>query len=87
MYVPDNYRLIHKLFIGTDGDIWVYLQSLERTGFLRFPSRGCAEAFYALEADFDPGDEDVVIRERDGKLWFLAPGRDKVVIYTAVIPE
>jgi len=87
LFVPDTYRLIHQLFVGTDGDIWVYLQSLERTGLLRFTSRGRAKAAFSLEADFDPGDEDVVIRESGGKLWFLVPGRSGVTFYTATIPD
>jgi hypothetical protein len=87
LYVPDTYRMIHQLFVGTDGDIWIYLQSLERTGLMRFSSRGRAKACYSLEADFDPGDEDVVIRECGGRLWFLVPGRKGVTFYTATIPD
>ena len=86
MYVPDTWRLIHRLFIGSAGDIWVYLQSLERTGILRYSSRGREKAFYSLEAEFDPGDEDVSIREYEGRLWFLVPGRDTVNLYTVTIP-
>ncbi|MFC1627555.1 hypothetical protein ACFL3H_00405 [Gemmatimonadota bacterium] len=86
MYVPDSWRLIHQLFAGSDGDIWVYLQSLERTGFLHCSSRGRERAFYTFSGDLDPGDEDVMIREYEGRLWFLVPGRDEVTVYTAAIP-
>ncbi|MFC1530243.1 hypothetical protein ACFL6R_05965 [Gemmatimonadota bacterium] len=85
MYVPDTWRVIHQLFIGSDGDIWIYLQSLERTGFGRFSPRGREKAFFTFEGDFDPGNEDVMIRESEGSLWFLVPGRDEVTLYTAEI--
>ncbi len=86
MYVPESWRVIHQLFIGSDGDIWIFLQSLERTGFSRFSPRGREKAFYTFEGDFDPGNEDVVIRESEGSLLFLVPGRDEVTLYTALIP-
>jgi len=86
MYVPDTWRVIHQLFVGPDGNIWLYLQSQEQTGFLRCSSRGRERAFYSFSGDLDPGDEDVMIREYGGRLWFLVPGRDEVTIYTAVIP-
>jgi SAM-dependent methyltransferase len=87
MYVPEHYRLIHKLFVGMDGDIWIYVQSVERTGLLRYTAQGREKAFYALEAGFDVGDEDVVIREYRGDIWFMVPARGEVAVYRAVIGE
>ncbi|MFC1499552.1 hypothetical protein ACFL6T_00865 [Candidatus Zixiibacteriota bacterium] len=85
MNVPEAWRVIHQLFVDQGGDIWIYLQSLERTGFVRFSPRGREKGFYTFEGEFDPGNEDVMIRESEGSLWFLVPGRDEVILYTAEI--
>lgn len=87
VHVPEQYRLIHHLTVGTDGDIWIYVQSLEKTGFLRFNREGEERAFYSVRASFDPGAEDVMVGQYGDNLYFMVPGPDRVAIYAADIRD
>ena len=80
VYVPDRYPLLRHLAVGPDGDLWVYVQSLEKTGFLRFSKDGKAKGFVAVEADFDVGG--AVVRVFDGWMYFIV-GKE---LYAARLP-
>ena len=88
LYVPADYQLIHHLLAGPDGDIWVYLKSRERTGFLRYSGRGRFRGFYVIEAPFDMINPDLVVRIFNGRMYFFISERRKpLAIYAAELPE
>jgi hypothetical protein len=87
MYVPDFYQLIFHLFVSQEGDIWIYLKSLEKTGFLRYSAQGNLKGFYTVEADFDITDGDHIIRIHNNRMYFLVKGRKSMKIYAAVLPD
>jgi len=84
MNVPENYQLIQHLLVDENGDIWLYVVSLERTGFLRLSDEGQEMGFYAVEADFDLLSARVTAA--GGQLYFLAAGPDGTTVYVAARP-
>ena len=87
MYVPDYYQIIFHLLVNEDGDIWIYLKSLEKTGFLRYSAQGNLKGFYMVEADFDITDADHILRIHNNRMYFLVKGRKSLKIYTAELPD
>lgn len=86
--VPDKYQLVHHLVSGPDGDIWIYLKSVERTGFLRYSSRGRFLGFYVLDLPYDMAGPDLVVRIFADRLYFFAAERRKpLAIFAAEIPD
>ena len=83
-YVPDYYQMIHHLAVGPDGDLWIYLASRERTGFLRFSEQGKLKGFHPVEAEFDM--MEAVVKIFDNRIYFLAPQRGAFQLYTAELP-
>lgn len=80
-YVPNRYQLLQHVFVGDDGDVWVYVISAERTGLVRFSSKGKEKYFYKVEAEFDiPGS---LIQVFKGKIYFMVPGRRAFKIYVS----
>jgi hypothetical protein len=84
MNVPENYQLIHHLLADETGDLWIYVMSRERTGFLLLSDRGRELGFYTLDADFDPIAARVTAA--GGRLYFLVVERDETKIYVADRP-
>jgi hypothetical protein len=84
MNVPDNYQLIQHLVIDESGDLWVYVLSRERTGFLRLSASGREKGFYTLEAPFDP--LAARLEAAGGRLYFMIPGPDATAIYSVELP-
>ncbi len=85
--VPKNYQLVHHLLAGPDGDLWVYLKSLERTGFLRYSARGRFRGWYILDPPFDMTGPDLVVRIFADRIYFFVAERRKpLAIYVAEIP-
>lgn len=86
LYVPDLYQLIFHLLVGPEGDIWIYVKSMEKTGFLRYSAQGSLKGFYTLDADFDITEADQIVRIHDNRMYFLVKGRKSLKIYTADLP-
>ncbi len=84
-YVPDHYQMIHHLVIGPGRDLWVYLVSRERTGFLRFSELGKLKAFHPVEAEFDM--MQAVVQIFANRMYFLAPQRGAFKLFAADLPD
>jgi len=80
VYVPDRYPLLRHLAVGPDGDIWVFVQSRERTGFMRFTKDGLPKGFATVQADFDVARS--VVRVLGGRMFFIS-GK---TLYAADLP-
>lgn len=85
VYIPDHYQMIHHVLAGPDGEIWVYLASEEKTGFLRYSKHGSFKAFHPVEAEFDM--MEAVVKIFAGRLYFLVPKRKAFQLYTADLPD
>jgi hypothetical protein len=86
LYVPEIYQLIFHLLVGPEGDIWIYLKSLEKTGFLRYSAQGSLKGFYTIDADFDVTEADQIVRIYKNRMYFLVKGRKSLKIYAADLP-
>ena len=86
LYVPDNYQIMFHLLVNTDGDIWIYIKSQEKTGFLRYSPEGNPRGFYTVEADFDITEGDHIIRIFNNRMYFLDKGQKSMKIYAADLP-
>jgi len=80
MNVPQHYQIVHHVAVDESGDIWVYVLSNERTGFLRLSPLGEETGFFGLEAPFDPLAARVTAA--NGRLYFLVAGRDETAVYS-----
>jgi len=80
-YVPDRYQIVHHLFCGPDGDVWVYVKSAERTGFLRYSKKGKFKGIYSVKADFDM--MKVIVRIFNDHMYFVVNEREGVKVYSA----
>jgi hypothetical protein len=78
-YVPDSYQIIHHLLCGPDGDVWVYVKSRERTGFLRYSKLGKLEGVYEVDADFDM--MKAIVRIFNDIMYFVFNEREGVKVY------
>jgi hypothetical protein len=87
LYVPDVYQLIFHLLVGPEGDIWIYLKSMEKTGFLRYSAQGSLKGFYTVDADFDVTEADHIVRIHKNRMYFLVKGRKSLKIYAADLPD
>ena len=79
MNVPEKYQLIQHLLVDETGDIWLYVLSLDRKGFLHLSDSGEELGFHAVDADFDLLTARVTAER--GRLYFLAGGEDGSRIY------
>ncbi len=86
LYVPDFYQLIFHLLVGPEGDIWIYLKSMEKTGFLRYSAQGSLKGFYTVDAEFDVTEADLIVRIHKNRMYFLVKGRKSLKIYAADLP-
>ncbi|MGD8277533.1 MAG: hypothetical protein PVH00_05880 [Gemmatimonadota bacterium] len=84
MNVPDHYQIVHHLLVDESGDIWLYVMSNERTGFLRLTPLGREIGFFDLVAPFDP--LEARITAANGRLYFLVPGRAETAVYFVDVP-
>ena len=84
MNVPENYQLIQHLLVDETGEVWVYVMSLDRTGFLRLSDQGQEIGFHAVEAEFDLLTARVTAA--GGRLYFLVRGQDETRIFVADRP-
>lgn len=84
-YVPNRYQIIHHLLCGPAGDVWVYVKSKERTGFLHYSKKGKSQGVYAVKADFDP--TEAIVRIFNGCMYFVVNERDRVKVYSAELPD
>jgi hypothetical protein len=84
MNVPQHYQTIHHLFVDGSGNIWLYLMSHERTGFLRLSPRGRESGFFTVEAKIDL--LSARIAEANGRLYFLVSGREETAIFSVGLP-
>lgn len=84
-YVPDRYQIIHHLLCDPKGDVWVYVKSRERTGFLRYSNGGKRKGIYSVKAEFDP--IKAIVRIFNGCMYFVVSERDGVKVYSAELPD
>lgn len=84
MNVPRHYQVAHHLVVDATGNLWVYVMSEERTGFLRLSAAGAETGFWPMEAYFDPLSARVAAA--NGGLYFLAPGREETAVYFVGFP-
>jgi hypothetical protein len=80
-YVPEKYQIIHHLLCGPEGDIWIYVKSEEKTGFLHYSKEGQFEELVTVEADFDM--MNALVRIFNGQMYFVVSERDGVKVYSA----
>jgi len=79
MNVPEQYQLIQHLLVDEIGDIWVYLMSWDRTGFLHLTARGREVGFFEVEAGFEVMSARVTAA--NGRLYFLVADRTETKVY------
>lgn len=79
-YVPDRFPLVRHLAVGPDGDIWICVRSVEKTGFLRYAKEGKAKGLSPVASDFDMGR--AVVRIFGNRMYFIS-GK---VLYAADLP-
>lgn len=84
MNVPEEYQLIQHLLVDETGDLWVYLMSRSRTGFLHLTTQGREVGFYELEAEFDVLTARVTAA--GGKIYFLVPDGEDTKVYVVDRP-
>jgi len=77
--VPSHYQLIHHLLVAETGEVWLYIQSQERTGLLRLSGTGEETGFFRVEADFDLLEAHLALA--NGHIYFMSPGREETVVY------
>ena len=75
MNIPDHYQLIQHLLVDETGDIWLYVLSQDRTGFLQLSDGGREIGFFEVEAEFDVTSARVTAA--NGRLYFLIAERDQ----------
>ncbi|MCJ7581618.1 MAG: hypothetical protein MUP98_13910 [Candidatus Aminicenantes bacterium] len=80
-YVPDKYQMIHHLLCGPQGDIWVYVKTKERTGFLHYSKTGNFEAEYEVKGDFEV--TNAIVRIFNSRMYFVVNERDGVKVSSA----
>ncbi|MFC2157945.1 hypothetical protein ACFLT9_08930 [Acidobacteriota bacterium] len=85
MFVPESYQLILHLQVAINGDIWVYLRSQQRTGFLILSPDGREKGFVRVAADFDA--VDAIIRIEGDRLYFMVVENKILKIYSVPLPE
>jgi hypothetical protein len=83
-YVPDRYQIVYHLLCGPDGDVWVYVKSRDRTGFLRYSKDGKFEGEYEVRADFDM--MKAIVRIFNDSMYFVVNERERVKVYSAKLP-
>jgi hypothetical protein len=69
LYVPEVYPLLWHLAVGPGGDLWIYIKSQERTGFLRLSGEGISKGFASVSADFDV--IKATVRIFGGRMYFI----------------
>ena len=84
MNVPEHYQLIQHLLVDETGDIWLYVMSQDRTGFLHLSDEGRERGFYEVTAEFDVPSARVTAA--NGRLYFLGAERDETRIYAVDRP-
>ena len=84
MNVPKNYQLIQHLLVDESGDIWMYVTSVERTGFVHLTDKGIEKGFYNVKADFDL--LSVRVTAAHGRLYFMVGGQEGTRIFVAERP-
>jgi hypothetical protein len=82
--VPDRYQIVYHLLCGPDGDVWVYVKSRDRTGFLRYSKDGKFEGEYEVRADFDM--MKAIVRIFNDSMYFVVNERERVKVYSAKLP-
>jgi hypothetical protein len=82
MYVPKLYQIVQHLLAAPNGDIWAYVMSAEKTGFLVFSRDGQPKGQYAVNADFDM--TRVKVQMFYDVIYYFVPGRNAVKIYMAL---
>jgi hypothetical protein len=83
MYVPRFYQIVQHLLAEPGGDIWVYVMSKEKTGFMVFSTQGKLKRFYSVNAEFDM--TRVKVQFFNDRLYFLVTGRNATKVYSARI--
>lgn len=81
LFVPEVYPLLWHLAVGAGGDLWIYANSRERTGFLRLSGDGVPKGFFSVSADFDV--TKATVRIHGGRMYFIL---DRV-LYAADLPR
>jgi len=84
MYVPKTFQIIQHLLAAPNGDIWAYVLSSEKTGFLVFSPDGDLKSFYTVNADFDM--TRIKVEMFGGKIYYLVTGRKSAKVYASNIP-
>jgi hypothetical protein len=85
MNVPSRYQLLHHLLVGPGGDLWLYVKSKEKNGFMQFSAAGKHEGFYPADPDFNMLGVHIIVH--GGQLYFMRTRRSEVKIYTAALPN
>ena len=83
-YVPDRYQIVHHLLCNPDGDVWVYVKSRERTGFMRYSKQGKLLGVFAVKAEFDM--MKAIVRIFKSSMYFVVNERERVKVYSAKLP-
>jgi hypothetical protein len=84
MNVPEAYQLIQHLLVDETGDIWLYLMSQERTGFLQLSDQGREVGFFTVDAGFDLLSARIIAA--GGRFFFLVEGGDRVEVHVVDRP-
>lgn len=79
-YVPDVLPVLQHLAVEPGGDLWIYVQSRRRTGFLRLSTDGKVKGLVSLAADFNV--RSVRVRVFGRRMYFIS-GRS---LYAADLP-
>lgn len=85
MNVPSRYQVLHHLLTEPGGDLWLYVKSKEKKGFMRFSAAGKNKGFYPADPDFNMIGVHIIIHK--GQLYFMGATRSEVKIYTAALPD
>jgi hypothetical protein len=62
--------MVRHFAVGPDGDLWIFVQSVEKSGFLRYAKDGKAKGFFPVKADFDIGR--AVVRIFGNRMYFIS---------------
>jgi len=81
LYIPNHYQLVQHLNLDEEGNIWVYVISQEKKGFLVLSPDGTQIGFYKVISDLDMSE--VVVRIFKDRIYFIQPETD--CIYLAQI--
>jgi hypothetical protein len=84
MNVPEHYQLIHHLLVDETGEIWLFVMTIDRTGFIHLSNTGREMGFYEVETGFDLLSARVTAA--GNRLYFMVHSGEETQIYTVDRP-